>query len=481
MIAWTIAGSDSGGGAGIQADLKTFQGLGVHGCTVLVALTAQNTREVRAARYVDTELIRQQIDVLREDLPAKALKTGMLGSAEIMRVVADALETLDAWYVCDPVMVATSGGRLMDREAEQILAERLLPRADLITPNLPEAEVLCGRPIRSPEEVEEAAHMLLQRGARGVLVKGGHGDSEFSQDFFTDGDTGFWLTGRRIDSISTHGTGCTLSAALAACVARGYATADALVIARAYVTAGIREARPVGGGHGPVFQGGWPSRPADLPWLTRHAADGRDRPTFPDCGNQPIGFYPLVDRAARLVPLAESGVTTAQLRIKDLSGEALKREIADAAAVARRFDLRLFINDHWREAVDAGAYGVHLGQEDLEDADIRALAESGLRLGISTHGYAELARAAAYRPSYIALGPVFATQSKQLDTRPHGLEGLARWRRLVAGPLVAIGGIGRERASDVREAGADGIAVMSAINDVDDLHDELSNWNRLFS
>jgi len=467
VIAWTIAGSDSGGGAGIQADLRTFEGLGVHGCSVIVALTAQNTLGVRAASHVDPAMIRAQIQALREDLPARAIKTGMLGSAEIMSLVADALEELDVPFVCDPVMVATSGDRLMDPEAEAVILERLLPRADLLTPNLPEAEALIGAPIRTPSETEAAGAKLCGLGARSVLIKGGHRDDgpggAIASDYWTDGARGSWLHGPRVEGNNTHGTGCTLSAAVTASLAAGLPLEDALVVAKAYVTAGLRRGRQVGSGHGPVHQGAFPDEAGDMPWLSETMWGAKRGPAFPETGPRPIGLYPLLDRAARIEALVGTGVTTVQLRIKDLTGGALIEEIRRAVAIAQAHDLRLFVNDHWREAIEAGAYGVHLGQEDLAGADLDAMRAAGLRLGISTHGYAELARAKAARPSYIAFGPIFATKTKQVATSPRGLDMLRRVAGTVDRPLVAIGGIDRIRASSVIEAGAEGLAVMGAL------------------
>lgn len=250
--ALTIAGSDSGGGAGIQADLKTFSALGVFGTSALTAITAQNTRGVTAVFELPADIVAAQIDAVVTDIGADAVKTGMIANSEIIRVVAakireHGLTTL----VVDPVMVATSGDRLLRADAVEALRTELLPLATVITPNLPEAEVLLGRAVTSLDEMREAARALVGLGPRSVLVKGGHlaGDPV---DVFYDGERLVELPARRIATTSTHGTGCTLASAIAALLARGERLEDAISAAKVYVTAAIEMAYPVGHGHGPV-------------------------------------------------------------------------------------------------------------------------------------------------------------------------------------------------------------------------------------
>ena len=480
MIAWTVAGSDSGGGAGIQADLRTFHGLGVHGCSVITALTAQNTQTVAAVERPSLKMIRLQMDTLAEDLPPAALKLGMLGDEAVIQTVARRLETLTCPVVCDPVMVATSGGSLLRQDARKVLVERLFPRACVITPNLPEAEALLDVAVKSADDMERAAAQLLEMGANSVLLKGGHGCGEYSQDFWTDGERSFWLTGPRRPTPHTHGSGCTLSSAIAAALALGYDLENALVLAKAYVSEAIGRATAIGGGYGPVHQGGWPRFADDFPWLSQSAAAGAARPRFADCGPEPLGFYPIVDRAAWLERLLPLGVRTAQLRIKDLRGIPLEREIEAAVRVAEAHRCRLFINDYWRLAIQYGAYGVHLGQEDLTDFDPQPLLRAGLRLGISTHDLVEAARALSYGPSYVALGPIYPTTSKPMRFGPQGLERLKQWRNWFSRPLVAIGGINLERAPGLLALGVDAVAVISALTRAADPEAETRRWLKLF-
>jgi len=251
-VALTIAGSDSGGGAGIQADLKTFAALGVHGTSAITAVTAQNTRGVSGYVELPLDMITAQIDAVVGDLAPAAAKTGMLASPEIIETVAAAVERHGiARLVVDPVMVAKGGARLLCDEAVDTLRTRLLPLAAVVTPNLPEAEVLLGRPVATREERERAARDLVAMGCRAAVVKGGHADGD-ADDVVFDGERLTWLAGERVATGNTHGSGCAFSAAIAAGLARGLGVHDALAEAKAFIAGAIRHALAVGHGHGPV-------------------------------------------------------------------------------------------------------------------------------------------------------------------------------------------------------------------------------------
>jgi len=248
----TIAGSDSGGGAGIQADLKTFAALGVYGTSVLTAITAQNTRSVLAVAEVPEEVIALQIDGVMEDIGASAIKTGMLSSASIIATVSDRLE---AWgissLVVDPVMVAKSGDALLQANAIRSLAMQLLPLALIVTPNIPEAEVLSRLEIHGDDDAREAAKAIAALGPKYVVVKGGHRGGD-PIDLVFDGDGFHEFETRRVDTDNTHGTGCTFSAAIAAFLAREFEPLEAIASAKDYLTGALRDSYPVGSGHSPV-------------------------------------------------------------------------------------------------------------------------------------------------------------------------------------------------------------------------------------
>ena len=257
--ALTIAGSDSGGGAGIQADLKTFAAFGVYGCSVLTAVTAQNTQQVTAVEPVSPDMVRRQLEAVLSDIRPDALKTGMLANAAIIRAVASSLQQSRAIpLVVDPVMISKSGNPLLEPEATAMLRELLVPLADLITPNIPEAEALTDNALRDDEDLERAARKLRAMGARAVLIKGGHRlhlQSERGHeviDLFYDGREFHTIRGPRVTTPHTHGTGCTLSAAIAAGLAQGLELHPAILQARVYLTKALEAGFAVGQGISPV-------------------------------------------------------------------------------------------------------------------------------------------------------------------------------------------------------------------------------------
>ena len=263
-IALTIAGSNSSGGAGIQADLKTFSALGVYGASAITALTAQNTQGVEAVLVVPPDFVARQIKVVAKDLKVGAVKIGMLATSEVIEAVAEALETLPGVpVVLDPVMVAASGDILLDEDAIATLRTVLLPRATLITPNLPEAaKLLDSDQAKDERAMSDQAAALRRLGAKAVLVKGGHAAGAEAVDLLLDGEGELRLAAPRVATGNTHGTGCTLSSAIAAELAKGASLRDAVARAKAYVTAAIAAADQlgIGEGRGPVhhFHAWWP-------------------------------------------------------------------------------------------------------------------------------------------------------------------------------------------------------------------------------
>jgi hydroxymethylpyrimidine kinase/phosphomethylpyrimidine kinase len=249
----SIAGSDPSGGAGIQADLKTMSALGCYGMAVITALTAQNTRAVTGVHEVPADFVAQQIDAIFADITPDAVKTGMLANAAIIEVVAaKAQEHGFRNLVVDTVMVAKSGDRLLREDAVAAMREKLLPLAHVLTPNLPEAEDLLGGELTTDDTVREGARELHAMGAANVVMKGGHRDGDTVVDLLFDGERFHEFSGPRVQTTSTHGTGCTFASAIASHLARGETVVDAVMKARAYLQMAIERAYPVGGGHGPV-------------------------------------------------------------------------------------------------------------------------------------------------------------------------------------------------------------------------------------
>lgn len=281
----TIAGSDSGGGAGIQADLKTITVLGGFGMSAITALTAQNTREVQAIQTVPPDFVLRQIEAVAADLPIHAAKTGMLANREIVEAVAQGIDRFQiSNLVVDPVFISKGGHPLLAEDAVEALTRSLFPLADLITPNLHEARILSGSGVESMEERREAARRLHAMGPGAVLIKGGHGEGPEAEDLLFDGSAFHTYSGPRFDTPHTHGTGCTLSAAIATFLAKGLELAAAVEEAKRFITEAIRLSFPLGGGHGPTNHYAAGLRPVErdrvLGTLARAAAAIREEPSL---------------------------------------------------------------------------------------------------------------------------------------------------------------------------------------------------------
>jgi hydroxymethylpyrimidine kinase / phosphomethylpyrimidine kinase / thiamine-phosphate diphosphorylase len=476
-IVWTIAASDSGGGAGIQADIKTFADLGVYGCSAITAITAQNTRGVKKVAPVTVELLAQQLDALLEDLPPVAIKIGVLPNREIIDLVIDYLKKLtDVFVIFDPVIKPSKGQAFIGGDntksidsAEGIdsieAIKKLLPYVDMVTPNIPEAEHITGMMICGTDNQYQAAQQLLSLGVEAVLLTGGHSDDPaYVQDLLVTRSMAYWLTNNRHATAHTHGSGCVLSSAIAAFVGRHKNIKDAVVLANAYVNKGIVAATALGpaASDGCVQQTGWPDHFEQFPQVSI-AANRYNLPPMPSCDTYCLGLYPVVDSIDWLEKLLPLGINTLQLRIKNLAAATVDTVIAKAVDLGRRYHARLFINDYWQQAIKHQAYGVHLGQEDIASADVEAIRNAGLRLGISTHSEFEFCYAATHRPSYLAIGSIFPTQTKEVVEV--GLANLYQWANILRHqfPLVAIGGITINNIDKVASSGVGSMAVVSAI------------------
>lgn len=252
-----IAGSDSGGGAGIQADIKTCSAFGAYAMTALTAVTAQNTQGVQAVEMIPAALVKAQIESCLSDIGADIVKIGMLGTKEIIEVVVEAVGELDAFIILDPVAVATSGDALLNQDAVEALRDTLLPLADLVTPNVPEAELLTGLKIEDVDDLTKAGDIFLERGVYAALMKGGHLDGKSAVDVLVSEEGANIMSGPRLHTRHTHGTGCTLASAVAANMALGLDLDEAVMRAREFVFEAIRTAPGFGStqGHGPLNHG----------------------------------------------------------------------------------------------------------------------------------------------------------------------------------------------------------------------------------
>lgn len=275
-IVWTVAGSDSGGGAGVQADIKVMNLLGVHACSVITALTAQNTIGTGRMHCIPSDMIEAQFEALSGDLPPAAVKIGMLATGITVDITARYLQQIrPAFSVCDPVLISSSGAFLLEAPAWDRLTRTLFPLVDLVTPNIPEAEHLLGLKINTPADVEAAARKALDLGVKEVLIKGGHdrGNSELARDCWSNGHRTRWFSSPRIETRSQHGTGCFLSSAIAAARARGCPPEESIVAAKAFLNQGLRQAPELGRGYGPLAFNPPEFMPDDLPLVAERPDD----------------------------------------------------------------------------------------------------------------------------------------------------------------------------------------------------------------
>ena len=498
-IVWTIAGSDCTGGAGIQADTKTAHNLGAEICSVITAVTAQNSIGVKEINPMPDDVILSQIQALEEDKPAKVIKIGLIANEQQVRlIVTELIRIKSEWdtppiIVYDPVAVASSGGALTEDDILPIIKEKLLPLIDVLTPNNIELQKLSGVYVFSWGCIETAAQAILDLGVGSVIIKGGHIDiaPDKSVDYCTDGTHHYWLASQRVDTEHSHGSGCTLASAVAALLAQGYLLRDSFTIAKAYINQGLSAAQDYQGCYGPIWQGPWPNTSLDYPdvlvsgsalanELDWHESSDTFVNDFASVETDKLGLYPVVSSIDWCERLLKAGVKTIQYREKHLQDQALEDAIKQAIALGQQYKARLFINDHWQLAVTHKAYGVHLGQEDLQDANLLAIKQAGLRLGVSTHGHYEMLKAQQYKPSYIAVGAIFPTKTKDMTGQIQGLKTLADLVKLNPNiPMVAIGGITLKRAEQVALTGVGSIAVVTAITEADDPEAAVNDFNKV--
>ncbi len=482
-VAWTIAGSDSGAGAGLQADLRAFDAFDVHGGSAVAAITAQNSVRVEAIEAVSPQLLDAQLHALAADMPPAAIKTGLLGSVDNLRVVTRWVDRLrerrpGMGLVVDPVLRSTTGAAFADEALLRAMRSELLPRATLVTPNHAEAAALLGlRHLQGAPAVEHAAQALHSLGCQAVVITGGDSGGGSSDDYAMSALATGWLSLPRIATPHHHGTGCVFASSAAAALARGFVATEAIVLAKMATTHALRHGYAAGGGAGPVRpRGGFGLESANLPAWTQ--AGQPERGPFAPLVDPHLGLYAVVDSVAWVRRVLAAGVRTVQLRIKDPRHPQLRDVVRASVTAAREVDAQLFVNDHWQMAIEEGAYGVHLGQEDLATADLAAIARSGLRLGISTHAYWEVCRAWGLRPSYIACGPIHPTQAKAMPWIAQGNTNLAYWCRMLLTPVVAIAGMDVARSAEAMQAGAAGVALISAITAADDPEAAIADLQR---
>lgn len=475
----TICGTDPMGMSGIHADLRALSSMDVHGLCCITATTAQSLNGFSKLNAVSDEVFLTQLDSLLSYEHCNVIKIGLIANINQAKILIEHEIIKDKIIILDPVLAASTAD-IEDYEKRLAAILLLLPFATIITPNLIEANALVNS-VFNNNNIEDLSQKILDLGAAGVLIKGGHSNQK-SLDFYCDQKIQFNLMHKEYSHSYSRGTGCAMASLIAASLANGSSSADAVVMAKMQMQSGWESPFSISPDTGSLGFSNWASIPessiqglascdesnfkdrdsaVSLPTVFKHASEQLLQ--FPSC-SLPLGLYPIVDRAKWLETLLPLGINIVQLRIKDLSGDDLKQEIMESIKIAQKFNCQLFINDYWKLAIECGAYGVHLGQEDIDDADLQAISQSGLRLGLSSHCFYEVARAKTIKPSYIAFGPVYKTETKDMPWVPQGIAGLKYWRKHIADiPLVAIGGIHGERFSLVKSTGVDAIAMVTGI------------------
>jgi hydroxymethylpyrimidine kinase/phosphomethylpyrimidine kinase/thiamine-phosphate diphosphorylase len=476
-IVWSIAGTDSGGGAGLAADQRAAEALGTHLCPVVAAITAQNSLAVTSVRPVPTDWLDAQLAALAADMPPKAIKCGLIGNVDNLRLLVRWVDQLRADHgpiplIVDPVLGASTGRAFANEAMLAAYRDELMPRTTLLTPNRREAALLLGVvPERADQSaLPELARLLRATGVQAVAITGGDSADLDGRvlDWIDTPQSRGWLAAARVATRHQHGTGCTFASGAAAAMALGHTAADAVVLAKMATAQALRHGGAVGQGAGPVrARSGFGLDPSLMPWMSWGEAPRFD--ASPSEARPSLGLYAIVDSAARVRQVLAAGVRTVQLRIKAGTGDAtsLREQIAQSVLDCAAAGAQLFINDHWELARELRAAGVHLGQEDLlalGEEGRAALVASGMALGISSHSLWELARARSLSPRYIACGSVWPTLTKAMPWRSQGLDNLRWWCHMAGHPVVAIGGIlAAEQAEAAAACGADGVCVVRGL------------------
>ncbi|WOH37128.1 thiamine phosphate synthase [Thalassotalea fonticola] len=491
-IVWTISGADCSGGAGISADIKTLHSLGCEVCHFITANTVQNSNQLIAVNATECQVLQQQVDALKTDKPPAVIKVGLIVTLQQVHWLVAVLTQLKAAneklvVVFDPVGSASVGGKFHDLTADSLTV--LLPLIDVVTPNMLEAQVLAND---NTDKVDLLAKGILKLGATAVVIKGGHSNQQVMEDYclanIDDEQHVFQLASEKVNSDFSHGGGCSFASALAAYLANNHLLRDALTLTKAFINQGLKHHQGIKGYYGAFEQLGKANNANDYPQICGQLAEHyKALPAFKSLGierdgSQGLGLYPVVDSLEWLTHLLPLGLEIIQLRLKNLEQDQLEQQIKQAVALCQATNTRLFINDYWQLAIKYQAYGVHLGQEDLQTADLHAIEQAGIRLGISTHGCYEFLLAQQLQPSYLAIGAIFPTVTKNMTGQIQGVDTLSHTLKLARHiPVVAIGGISLTRSEDVWATGVDSLAVVTAITQAEKPEQAVKDFQQLMS
>ena len=493
-----IGAHDSSGGAGFTSDLKAVNAFRCQSKYVVTHVTAQTHNSVLDIFPASIESFEAQLTSARPkkrsgDSVHVVIKLGMVGKIWMFKKILSFIESLEEEkhslsLIVDPILLSSSAKSLMEEGSLDFLKMFIFPKVKLLTPNLIEAESILKLKVQNLKDIEEMGQKFLSMGVESVLIKGGHfferlsknskGLKDSVNDYFCSSKRRYWVKAKEIklnnqSNPKIRGTGCFLATAIASGMTQGLDLSDSIVMGRCLLNSSIRKSTLCGGvsilgptciesfdsNDFPIIEGFSNQEPYEekSPSVKSRFKPLSDRPeSFP-------WLYPIVDRANWISRLAETRLNIIQLRIKDLEGNALEREIEEAVYLSKKNNIRLFVNDYWKLALKHKAYGVHLGQEDLNFADLEKIRKEGLALGLSSHSYFEGAIAKGILPSYVALGPIYFTKLKAMNFSPQGVSALRTWKKIYDCPVVAIGGINLSLLPEVMEASPE---IVSVVRDI---------------
>jgi hydroxymethylpyrimidine kinase/phosphomethylpyrimidine kinase/thiamine-phosphate diphosphorylase len=451
-----IGGSDSAGCSGIQADLKAVSAFDLHCSTVITAITAQNTLDVKQNQSMTADIVKNQLQAVLSDLSVGAIKMGLLGTAETIRTIAQVLREKTQGQmpiIVDPVIRSSTGEVLLTEDAQAELLKQIIPLTTLLTPNTNEARILTGIPVQTIDDAINAGRSLIALGCEGVLIKGGHLKSDPGTDILVLPSQIVTFPGKPIASSNTRGTGCSLASAIAACMLKGMSLVASIQTAKEFVRRSIASSYSIGRGPGPI--------------------DSFHCQRYPQLHRMPMGrFHAITDQTLQTtyshIELASfalrGGADVIQYRDKsNLDSMARIRIAKQIGALCKENGASLIVNDRTEVARGAVASGVHIGKDDLPPSLARQIMGPMAFIGKTANSLEEALQADQEPVDYIGVGPIFGTTSKINALDPLGLEALERIANQTDKPIIAIGGIEPDRVDSVIGAGAFGIAILSGL------------------
>lgn len=482
----TIAGSDSSGGAGIQADIKTMSANGVFAMSILTAITAQSTQGVFDIEDISPSMIKKQINVIFDDIEVNVIKIGMVSKIESIKAIAEALKEIRSLppIILDPVMVSKNGFSLLSKNAKETLVKDLFPLATLVTPNILEAEEIINRKISTVEDMKRATKEILNLGPKAVLIKGGHlkGDAI---DVLYDGVEYTIFKGNRLSNNNTHGTGCTLSSAIASNIAKGYSLKKSVKYAKEYVTEAIKYGFSLGKGIGPThhFYKFYNNESRFIDKKEKY----EEKNNIPEKNNEKKDEFNLKEKKIYLITdyrldfdmlikktkvALESGIRIIQYRAKEKSTRVMVEEAMVLKRICDDYNAVFIVNDRVDIALAVNAHGVHLGQDDMKVSIARKILGNEKIIGKTAHNEKEAIEAMEEGADYLGVGALYKSKSKD-NTVNLAVKTLKKVRKITDKPIYGIGGITALNITGDIKKNIDGVAIISAILDSKNIEKEV--------